>query len=73
MAGIDTRDQLWDVLEDLEKSSIDFYASIRSLYRQRRQDEITNGKGSEDNPPPGFSGDFEIADPDPISDKKTQK
>lgn len=64
MTGIDTRDQLWDVLEDLEKSSIDFYASIRSLYRQRRADEITNGKGSEDKPPPGFSGDFEIADPD---------
>ena len=34
--GIDTRDQLWDVLDDLEKSSIDFYAAIRSLYRQRR-------------------------------------
>ena len=76
MTGIDTRDQLWDVLDDLEKSSIDFYASIRSLYRQRRNDEITNGKGLDDKPPPGFSGDFEIADPDqeqdPDQDKKKQ-
>ncbi|MFP6733877.1 MAG: VacJ family lipoprotein [Rhodospirillales bacterium] len=76
MTGIDTRDQLWDVLDDLEKSSIDFYASIRSLYRQRRNDEITNGEGLDDKPPPGFSGDFEIADPDqeqdPDQDKKKQ-
>ena len=76
MTGIDTRDQLWDVLDDLEKSSIDFYASIRSLYRQRRNDEITNGKGLDDKPSPGFSGDFEIADPDqeqdPDQDKKKQ-
>ena len=64
MTGIDTRNELWDVLEDLEKSSIDFYASVRSLYRQRRNDEITNGQGSHDKPPPGLSGDFEIADPE---------
>ncbi len=64
MTGIDTRSRLWEVLDDLEKSSIDFYASIRSLYRQRRNDEITNGTGLDNKPPPGFSGDFEIADPD---------
>ena len=69
MSGIDTRDQLWDVLDDLEKSSIDFYASIRSLYRQRRNDEITNGESLDDKPPPGFSGDFEIADPDQDPDQ----
>jgi phospholipid-binding lipoprotein MlaA len=43
VTGIDARDQLWDVLEDLERTSIDFYAAIRSLYRQRRGDEIRNG------------------------------
>ena len=75
MTGIDTRSQLWEVLDDLEKSSIDFYASIRSLYRQRRNDEITNGEGLDDKPPPGFSGDFEIADPDqePDQDSDTTK
>lgn len=64
--GIDTRDQLWDVLEELEKSSIDYYAAIRSLYRQRRADEIRNGVGSDTGPAPRFSGDFEIAGPSPI-------
>jgi phospholipid-binding lipoprotein MlaA len=64
IGGIDTRDQLWDVLDDLEKSSIDFYAAIRSLYRQRRNDDISNGTGSKDNETPNFSGDFELADPD---------
>ena len=43
VTGIDARDQLWDVLDDLERTSIDFYAAIRSLYRQRRGDEIRNG------------------------------
>ncbi len=62
-AGIDTRDQLWDVLDDLEKSSIDFYAAIRSLYRQRRADEIKNGAEPGADPVPGFGGDFEIANP----------
>lgn len=61
--GIDTRDQLWDVLDDLEKSSIDFYAAIRSLYRQRRADEIKNGAAPDADPAPGFGGDFEIAEP----------
>ena len=64
VGGIDTRDQLWDVLDDLEKSSIDFYAAIRSLYRQRRADDIKNGEGSDTQPTPGFSGDFEIAGPE---------
>ncbi|MEE2761232.1 MAG: VacJ family lipoprotein [Pseudomonadota bacterium] len=73
MTGIDTRNELWDVLEDLEKSSIDFYASIRSLYRQRRNDEITNGQGSDDKPPPGLSGDFEIADPEENPDQNNTK
>ena len=53
--GIDLRDQLWDVLEELETSSLDFYATIRSTFRQRRADEIKNGEGSADRPAPGLS------------------
>jgi phospholipid-binding lipoprotein MlaA len=48
-AGVDAvnlRAQNLEVLNDLEKSSLDFYASIRSLYRQRRADAISNGLGS---------------------------
>ena len=53
--GLDTRDRLWDILNDLEKSSIDYYAAIRSLYRQRRNDDISNGSGSKDNKTPNLA------------------
>jgi phospholipid-binding lipoprotein MlaA len=59
ITGIDTRDQLWDVLEDLERTSIDFYAAIRSLYRQRRLDEIRNGASG---PAPTLTGELDIKD-----------
>jgi len=59
ITGIDTRDQLWDVLDDLERTSIDFYAAIRSLYRQRRMDEIRNGAGG---PAPTLTGELDIKD-----------
>jgi len=61
VSGIDTRDQLWDVLEDLERSSIDYYAAIRSLYRQRRADEIRNGATPGEPPAPGFTGSVKTA------------
>ena len=42
--GIDLREQNLDTLDDLERNSIDYYASMRSLYRQNRQAEIDNGE-----------------------------
>ncbi len=39
----DLRARNIDTLDDLEKSSLDFYASVRSLYRQSRNNEIRNG------------------------------
>ncbi len=42
--AVDFRALHYDTIEDLEKSSLDFYASVRSLYRQRRSDQINNGK-----------------------------
>lgn len=56
--GIDERARNYDALEDLEKSSLDFYASLRSLYRQRRGDEIRDGKPSTNIPMPGLSDNF---------------
>lgn len=41
--AIDFRALHFDTIEDLEKSSLDFYATVRTLYRQRRNDEIRNG------------------------------
>ena len=42
--GIDFRAKNIDSLENLEKNSMDFYASIRSLYLQDRQKKISNSK-----------------------------
>ena len=41
--GIDLRARNLDTLDEIERTSIDYYAAIRSLYRQSRVDEIQNG------------------------------
>ena len=40
--GVDFRAKNLDSFENLEKNSIDFYASVRSLYLQDRQQKIAN-------------------------------
>ena len=42
--GIDQRSRNIEALDDIEKNSLDFYATLRSLYRQNRRSEILNGK-----------------------------
>ena len=42
--GIDFRAKNYDSIENLEKNSIDFYASVKSLYLQDRQQKILNSK-----------------------------
>ena len=42
LSGIDFRAKNIDSIKNLEKNSIDFYASVRSLYLQDRQKKITN-------------------------------
>ena len=42
MSGIDFRAKNYDGIENLEKNSIDFYASVKSLYLQDRQQKILN-------------------------------
>jgi phospholipid-binding lipoprotein MlaA len=44
MEIIDLRSRNIDTLEGLERESIDYYASVRSLYRQRRNNAINDGK-----------------------------
>ena len=41
-SGIDFRAKNFDSLENLEKNSLDFYASVKSLYLQDRQQKILN-------------------------------
>ena len=64
VSGIDTRDHLWDALEDIEKNSIDRYASFRSLYRQRRNDDIRNGAEAVNPPVSNLGSGFLLADHD---------
>jgi phospholipid-binding lipoprotein MlaA len=52
---LDKRERYLDALDEVERTSIDFYASLRSMYRQRRADEIRNGKSSGNLPAPGIS------------------
>ena len=44
MTGIDFRAKNIESLDNLEKNSMDFYASVRSLYLQDRQMKISNSK-----------------------------
>ncbi len=48
---LDLRARNIDSLDELERSSIDFYASVRNLYRQSRDNEIRNGMGGAENLP----------------------
>jgi len=41
---VDVRARNIDTLEQIERTSVDFYATQRSLYRQYRNSEIRNGK-----------------------------
>ena len=42
--GVDFRAKNYDSIENLEKNSLDFYASVKSLYLQDRQQRILNSK-----------------------------
>jgi phospholipid-binding lipoprotein MlaA len=48
--GIDQRARVIDVLDDLEKNSLDFYAQLRSLAQQRRAAELRHGAPPEPGP-----------------------
>ena len=41
--GIDSRATNLGIIDEIERSSVDFYATVRSLYRQNRRSEIVNG------------------------------
>jgi len=41
---LDARSRNIDALDAVERSAVDYYAALRSLYRQQRENEIRNGK-----------------------------
>jgi phospholipid-binding lipoprotein MlaA len=60
VTGVDFRARNLETIDELERTSLDFYVAVRSLYRQRRIDAIANGKATSTQPAPGIT--FE---PDP--------
>lgn len=55
--GIDEYANVVDELEQVKKTSVDYYAAIRSLYRQKRKTEINNGSILELPPIPNLGYD----------------
>ena len=49
--ALDLRSRNLDTLDEIERTSVDFYATIRSLYQQRREDLINNGVTPDDEDP----------------------
>jgi phospholipid-binding lipoprotein MlaA len=52
VSGIDERSRNIESLDDIERTSLDFYATIRSLYRQRRAAQIRHEQENLPNPSP---------------------
>jgi phospholipid-binding lipoprotein MlaA len=58
LGGVDTRARNLDVLDEVQHESVDFYAAMRSLYRQNREAELRNG-----GPPRALGDDDLYSDP----------
>jgi len=56
-SGVNRRTENLDTLDEIERTSVDPYSTIRSLYRQYRQ-SVIDGKPTADKPRPGLSGEF---------------
>ena len=57
VAGIDRRTENLDQLDEIERTSVDPYSTLRSLYRQYRQ-SLIEGHPVADKPHPGLTGEF---------------
>jgi phospholipid-binding lipoprotein MlaA len=58
VGGLDLRARNIETFDEIERGAIDFYATVRSLYRQHRKAEIANGRGPA-NPLPEMSDEIE--------------
>lgn len=54
VATIDYREANLELFDEIERSSLDYYSSLRSLYRQRRSSLIVNGTGVQGLAGPGL-------------------
>jgi phospholipid-binding lipoprotein MlaA len=56
-SGIDVRSRNIENLADIEKTALDYYATIRSLHRQRRAAQVRHEQSDLPNPTPVQGGD----------------
>ena len=55
ISGLDARARNLEMVDQLRRESLDYYATLRSAYRQNRRSEILNGAApDEENTAPGF-------------------
>jgi phospholipid-binding lipoprotein MlaA len=64
VSGVDQRSRYIETLADIERTSLDYYATIRSLYRQRRAALIRHEKEENLPPPTGLSQRQDQGSPD---------
>jgi len=62
LTALDEYSGVMDELEQVKKTSIDYYAAIRSMYRQKRKSEIENGNPDELPPIPDLKFSQELKD-----------
>lgn len=62
--GFSVRENAMELLDNLEKSSTDYYAAMRSMYRQNRQKKINSVLSEENQAPKSYEFDFEIEEED---------
>jgi phospholipid-binding lipoprotein MlaA len=69
LAGLDTRARNLDIVDQLRRESLDYYATMRSAYRQNRRSEILNGAApdQDENAAPGFEEYEDLDNPAPTS------
>ena len=66
--GINELSGVVDSLDEIERTSIDYYATLRSLYRQQRADQIRNGAAPPVVPIPSISiDDFDSLEDEQIT------
>lgn len=69
VTAVDNRNRNDQVISDLQKQSTDFYATVRSIYRQRRDAQIKNRGEDGGNTPPRISLAPDVVSPQVPSGK----
>lgn len=64
VSGLDKYASVVDELNQVKKTSVDYYAAIRSLYRQKRKSEIVNGDELELPPIPDLDLSYSVTPED---------